>query len=144
MLYLYFDGLCLPRNPGGVACYGFIIYEDRRKPVQGYGLAAKPWSDEATNNVAEYTGLMKGLEWVVESRPGGDLVVRGDSRLVIMQMKGEFKVRSKRLLPLYRRCKELEAKLGKVTYEWVPREENREADRLSERAYREFMERGQL
>lgn len=144
MLYLYFDGLCLPKNPRGVACYGFVIYDNGLKLAQGYGLAAEPWSDGATNNVAEYMGLMKGLEWVVENRPGMDLVVRGDSRLVIMQMRGEFKVKSKRLLPLYRRCKELEARLGEVTYEWVPREENREADRLSEMAYKEFMERGRL
>ncbi len=121
-----------------------MIYDNGLKLAQGYGLAAEPWSDGATNNVAEYMGLMKGLEWVVENRPGMDLVVRGDSRLVIMQMRGEFKVKSKRLLPLYRRCKELEARLGEVTYEWVPREENREADRLSEMAYKEFMERGRL
>lgn len=144
MLYLYFDGLCLPKNPGGVACYGFVIYEDGRKLAQGYGLAAEPWSSEATSNVAEYYGLMKGLEWLVENRPGESLRVRGDSKLVIMQMKGEFKVRSRRLLPFYKRCKELEARLGKVAYEWIPRGENEEADRLSERAYREFMERARL
>jgi len=142
MIYVYFDGLCLPRNPGGIACYSFIIYEDGRRLKSGYGLAAKPWSSEATNNVAEYVGLLKGLEWASKNRPNEDVVVRGDSRLVIMQMAGKFKVRSKRLKPLFEKCKALESKLGKVNYEWVPREMNREADRLTERAYREFIRLG--
>jgi len=144
MIYLYFDGLCLPKNPGGVACYGFVVYENGKELSRGYGLAARPWSEEATNNVAEYVGLLKGLEWISRNRPKEDVTVRGDSRLIVMQMAGKFKVRSKRLRPLHERCKMLESKLGNVVYEWVPRETNREADRLTEEAYREFTGRGRL
>ena len=144
MIYLYFDGLCLPKNPGGVACYGFVVYENGKELSRGYGLAARPWSEEATNNVAEYVGLLKGLEWISRNRPKEDVTVRGDSRLIVMQMAGKFKVRSKRLRPLHERCKMLESKLGNVVYEWVPREMNREADRLTEEAYRKFIGQGRL
>jgi dTDP-4-dehydrorhamnose reductase len=58
----YFDGLCEP-NPGGVATYGFVVKKDGKKVHEGHGLAGTPKTPQATNNVAEYTGLIKALEW---------------------------------------------------------------------------------
>lgn len=142
MIALYFDGLCLPRNPGGVACYAFIIYMNGKKVKASSGLAARPWSEEATNNVAEYTGLLKGLRWLSNNPnllSGQEVIVRGDSRLVIMQMKGEFKVRSARLLGLYNKCRKLVSKIGKVRFEWIPRSENEEADKLTKLAYKRYI-----
>ena len=65
-IQVYFDGLCQPYNPGGIACYAFVILTKKGHEHSEYGLAAEPFSDSATNNVAEYTGIIKALEWLLE------------------------------------------------------------------------------
>lgn len=133
---VYFDGLCQPVNPGGIACYAFLIKRDGKTVHKERGLAAEPFSKEATNNAAEYTALIKALEWLVDNGLQSETVrARGDSRLVTSQMKGEFKVKAKSVIPLFQKAALLRAKFSKITFEWVPREQNREADKLSEAAY---------
>jgi ribonuclease HI len=139
MLNAYFDGLCEPRNPGGVATYGFVVLRDGKRIHEGHGLAATPYSEGATNNVAEYTGVLRALEWILsqglEKEP---LHVRGDSDLIIRQIKGEYKVKSPLLAPLYSQVRALLPRFSSLTFEWVPREENRDADRLTNLAYAEY------
>ena len=137
MIEAYFDGLCEP-NPGGVATYGFLIKRDGKKIDEGHGLAGTPKTPRATNNVAEYTGLIKALEWLVAHKIKDPVVVRGDSDLVIRQVKGEFKVKSALLAPLHAQVKELLEKLPGVSFEWVQRERNADADRLTNLAYAEY------
>lgn len=137
MIEAYFDGLCEP-NPGGVATYGFVIKKDGKKVHEGHGLAGTPKSPQATNNVAEYTGLLKVLEWLALQKGTGPIVVRGDSDLIIKQVKGLYKVKSGLLAPLHSRAKELLGQLPDVTVEWVPRERNADADRLTNLAYAEY------
>jgi ribonuclease HI len=142
VITLYFDGLCLPRNPRGIACYAFIVYINDKRVKASSGLAARPWSEEATNNVAEYTGLLKGLKWLLDNPKlllGQEVIVKGDSKLVIMQMRGEYKVRSARLLGLYNKCKELISRIGEVKFEWIPRSKNEETDRLTKLAYERYI-----
>ncbi|MCD6324609.1 MAG: ribonuclease HI family protein [Desulfurococcales archaeon] len=137
----YFDGLCEPVNPGGVATYGYVIYgADGEVVAEGYGIAAVGmFGDYATNNVAEYSGVIALLRRLKEIGARNPLV-RGDSRLVIKQLSGEFRVRSPRLQHLFTEAKALLDELsGEV--EWVPRERNVEADRLSRVAYEEFVKR---
>lgn len=126
-------------NPGGVATYGFVIYiEPRIEVSQGYGVAAVGYrSDYATNNVAEYWGAIKALN-ELKKLEAIQPILRGDSKLVIKHLKGEWRVRSPKLKPLYLRAKELVDEL-KAMPEWVPREENEEADRLSRLALKEFI-----
>lgn len=136
---IHFDGLCLPRNPGGVATYGFVAKRGAKILHEEGGLAAPPYSPEATNNVAEYTGVLKALEWAVnEGLTSDKLLVRGDSELVIRQLKGEYKVKSPSIVNLYNRVRELAGKFNSITFEWIPREKNMEADALTNRAYAEF------
>jgi ribonuclease HI len=137
MIEAFFDGLCEP-NPGGVATYGFVIKRDGKKVHEGHGLAGTPKTPQATNNVAEYTGLIKALEWLVGQKTKDPVVVRGDSDLIIKQVKGEYKVKSGLLAPLHARAKELLGKLPGVSIEWVQRERNSEADRLTNLAYAEY------
>ena len=135
-LQVYFDGLCQPVNPGGIACYAFLIKSGDRTVYKERGLAAKPFSKEATNNVAEYTALIKALEWLAANKSEQQAVrVKGDSRLVISQMRGEFKVKAKAIMPLFQKAALLKNRFSDIEFQWVPREENREADRLSEEAY---------
>jgi probable phosphoglycerate mutase len=87
----------------------------------------------ATNNVAEYSGLIAALQWALahgESR----LRVRMDSELVIKQMRGEYKVKHAGLQPLHAEARQLVGRLGHVTFEHVRREQNKVADGLSNRA----------
>lgn len=107
----------------------------------GYGIVGEPFSKDSTNNVAEYTALIKALEWLASNNLDSDTIkVVGDSKLVISQLEGQFKVKSKRILPLYRRARELKESFKNLEFRLVPREENKEADGLTNRAYREVLE----
>ena len=137
-IYLNFDGLCEPVNPGGIATYGVIVRRGKVHLLEDSGLAfAKPWSDEASNNVAEYSALIKGLEWLkANDFFGSQIIVRGDSSLVINQINGKFKVKAKRILELNKRAKDLIQQFRNLKFDWVDRSQNKEADRLSREAYR--------
>jgi ribonuclease HI len=137
MIEAYFDGLCEP-NPGGVATYGFVVKRDGKTVDQGHGLAGTPKTPNSTNNVAEYTGLLRLLEWIRDHKIKDEVLVRGDSDLVIKQVKGEYKVKSPLLAPLHAKVRELADVLPKVRFEWVQRERNADADRLTNLAYAEY------
>lgn len=128
----YFDGLCEPINPGGIATFGYVIYINEIKYI-GYGLAAEPFSINSTNNVAEYKGiicLMQRMLLLNVTEP----IIMGDSQLVIKQINGEYKVKSHRIKPLYEKAMELKKELRAIV-KWIPREYNKEADKLSRIAY---------
>jgi ribonuclease HI len=84
----------------------------------------------ATNNVAEYSGLLAALHWAIE-HGARVLHVRADSELIVKQMRGEYKVKHPGLKPLYQEACALARRIGRVTFTHVRREENKEADRLS-------------
>jgi len=140
VIYLNFDGLCEPKNPGGVATYGFVIRDENGKIIcEGKGvIGAGFMGDDVTNNVAEYTALIKALECLNKNNLNDKVVIMGDSQLVIKQLKGEYKVRSERIRPLFEKAKKL---LEGLDYElvWVPRRLNEYADELSREAFREFV-----
>jgi probable phosphoglycerate mutase len=87
----------------------------------------------ATNNVAEYRGLIAALEWA-RARGVPGLHVRSDSLLLVQQMLGRFKVRHPGLQPLYAQARLLAHAIGRVTFEHVRRESNAHADRLANAA----------
>ncbi len=84
----------------------------------------------ATNNVAEYRGLLAALRWARDRRLTA-LRVRSDSELLVKQMKGIYRVKNPGLQPLYQEARRLVGEIGRVTFEHVRREENKEADRLA-------------
>ena len=84
----------------------------------------------ATNNVAEYNGLLAALQWAVD-HDCRRIRIRADSELLVRQMRGEYKVKNPGLQPLYVRARLLAAQLDEVRFEHVRREFNTEADRLS-------------
>jgi ribonuclease HI len=87
----------------------------------------------ATNNVAEYSGLVAALTWASEQ--GLDsLHIRSDSELLVKQMRGEYRVKNPGLLPLYDTAKRLAREIGRVQFEHVRRELNKDADRLANEA----------
>ena len=87
----------------------------------------------ATNNVAEYTGLLAALRWAA----GNDIArlhIRSDSELLVKQMKGLYRVKNAGLQPLYEEAVSLARRIGRVTFEHVRREFNKDADRLANEA----------
>jgi ribonuclease HI len=84
----------------------------------------------ATNNVAEYNGLLAALKWAVD-HGHRDVHIRSDSELLVKQMRGEYRVKNEGLQPLVVRARLLLMELGEVRFEHVRREMNKEADRLS-------------
>jgi ribonuclease HI len=94
----------------------------------------------ATNNVAEYNGLLAALHWAVD-HDVRDLRIRSDSELLVRQMLGQYKVKHPGLQPLAARARLLLMQLGRVTFEHVRREQNVAADRLSNIAMDEAEER---
>ncbi|HYB78754.1 MAG TPA: ribonuclease HI [Thermoplasmata archaeon] len=133
---VHFDGACQPPGSEGVAGWGFVIdgpglhYED-------FGLATRPYSPHSTNNVAEYVGAIRALEQLRSIGYSGDVVVEGDSQLVIRQMNGEYEVRKEHLKAYHEWLRRLAEGFVKVEFRWVPREENTLADALSKRAVEE-------
>lgn len=130
---IYFDGLTEPRNPGGYGTYGFVVKADGRTVRRGRGFIGK--GPEITNNRCEYIALLKALEYVKENFPHAAVKCYGDSLLVINQMKGIWNVKNKALMELWLRASDIASSLPHVEFEWIPREENEEADALSREAY---------
>ena len=84
-----------------------------------------------TNNVAEYRGLIAGLEAAADLAPGADVQVRMDSKLVVEQMSGRWQIKHPAMRPLASQASAAARRLGRVSYEWVPRAQNAHADRLA-------------
>ena len=141
MIEVYFDGLCQPINPGGISCYAFLVKSGGRTIYSDYGIAVEPFSQDSTNNVAEYTALVKALQWLLEKNLGTTKVeVKSDSQLIVNQLTGDYKVKSKRIMSLYKQVLLLKSKFQDIQIKWVPREKNKEADTLTNKAYNKALQ----
>src|SRR5215475_2522437 len=124
-------------NPG-LAGYGAVVRDARTGEVLTE--VSEPIG-HATNNVAEYRGLVAGLRAAAKLAPGADTEVRMDSRLVVEQMSGRWKIKHPDLRALAEQASQAARALGRVTYTWVPRERNTHADRLANEAMDAVSER---
>ena len=86
-----------------------------------------------TNNVAEYRALIAALEWARRNEHRA-IHVRSDSQLLVQQMLGAYRVKNPGLLPLHAEARRLQRDIGHVTFEYVPRAQNADADRLANEA----------
>jgi ribonuclease HI len=147
-----FLGQCLPRNPGGIACYAYIIRNKEGQLLcESCGLAAEPNSPSSTNSIANYTALIRALEWLIKNGYSNDIIkIYGNSKLVISQInEGEVAaIRSstnennisKSTLPLYMKVMKLKSKFYYISFELNNDNENRlvddkEVEELSVLAY---------
>ncbi len=116
-------------NPGP-AGYGAVVLD----PETGEALAeAAEFIGTATNNVAEYKGLVAGLRAAHALDPQARIRVRMDSKLVVEQMSGRWKIKHPDMKPLAAEAGSVFPS-GQVTYEWIPRAQNKHADRLANEA----------
>lgn len=134
-----FLGQCLPRNPGGIACYAYIIRNKEGHLLhESCGLAAEPNSPSSTNGVATYTALIRALEWLIKNGYSNDIIkVYGNSKLVISQInEGEVGAISstnknnisKNTLPLYAKVMKLKPKFYYISFELNNDNDNRHID----------------
>jgi probable phosphoglycerate mutase len=124
MIVAYIDGGA--RGNPGPAGYGVRIEQEDGTLVEEFGDAI----GVATNNVAEYRGLLAALEWA-RAHGHRNVTVRSDSLLLVQQMAGRFKVKNAGLQPLHAKATLLAHAIGSVTFEHVRRESNTRADHLA-------------
>jgi ribonuclease HI len=127
----YVDGGA--RGNPGPAGFGVRIEQPDGTPIEEFSDAI----GTATNNVAEYRGLLAALEWA-KAHAIRELLVRSDSLLLVQQMLGNYKVKNAGLLPLHAKAQLLTHEIGHVRFEHVGRAKNAHADRLANAA----MDRG--
>jgi ribonuclease HI len=145
-LFVNCDGLCEPVNPAGIACYGFVVKEEKDKVLhREYGLvnSVRPFSPETNNNTAECGSAIKAMEWLVENGYANDnrdyeILIRGDCQLIVKKLKSiNYSPSAARMNPLYERAVVLQSKFGPdgIAFEWIKRDQNMEADKLAKEAY---------
>jgi len=115
-------------NPGSAA-WGVVVMDAQGRAVEGFAGAI----GRATNNVAEYTALLEALA-IALARDADDVELLADSELVVKQVRGEYKVRHPDLIPLHAEAVRRIAKFRKFKIGHVRRDENKDADKLVNRA----------
>ena len=118
------DGSCIP-NPGNMAI-GVVIYRDGELWKKISELIGR-----GTNNIAEYSAVIRGLE-EIKDMPADSVQLYCDSQLIVKQLNGQFKVKDKKMIPLYERIQELIKEINApVFFIWNRREDNQLADQLA-------------
>ena len=145
-LFVNFDGLCEPANPAGIPCYGFVVKDETAMlSYREYGLvnSVTPFSPQADSNAAEYGSAIRAMEWLAENGYAIDnddyeVLVRGDSQLIMRKLRSsDYSPRAARISSLYDKAIVLKSKFApdSIKFEWIKRDENREADKLAKEAY---------
>ena len=119
-------------NPGISGC-GYVICSSVEVEEPPLISGSEYLGDKQTNNYAEYSGLIKGLEAAL-SQGLTNLKIEGDSILVIKQMLGEWKVKSPNIQPLYSKAKSLLSQIKTYSLTHIPRAKNKQADALANEA----------
>jgi ribonuclease HI len=123
---IYTDGGS--RGNPGPAAYAYVIKRPEEPDIEEMGCLG-----QTTNNIAEYTGLVKALEHAKELG-GKKLIVNSDSELMVKQMNGQYKVKNAGLAPLYQRAAALRKQFEAVTIKHIYRDQNAQADALCNEA----------
>lgn len=135
-IHCYWDGCCEPCNPGGTAAFGAVIYNDGQRVWECSRIfrPKRGREKETSNNVAEYLGFKAILRELIRRKWNHRVIVcYGDSRLVVKQMSGKWRIRAGHYVPHAKACKTLMKRFRNMKLEWIPREKNTIADELSKR-----------
>ena len=132
-LIVYCDGAA--RGNPGPAGIGVVVTNEKGRTVAEIAEAIGP----ATNNVAEYTAAIVGLR-EAKKRKARRVLVRSDSRLLVEQLSGRFRVKNPTLQRLHTEARGLVRGFERVDFEHVPREDNADADRLANEAVDAWLE----
>lgn len=124
---IYADGGS--RGNPGIAGAGCALFNEQGTEID----CDRVWCGHQTNNFAEYTGMIRGMELALQNDVT-DLVVRLDSKLAVEQMSGNWKVKNANIKPLFEKAYNLKEKFNKIEFQHVPREKNKRADQLANEA----------
>ncbi|HMD77089.1 MAG TPA: ribonuclease HI family protein [Terracidiphilus sp.] len=131
----WFDGCCEPKNPGGHAAWGAVLHVNGESVYRAGGYCGV--GPAMSNNVAEYSAFIAVATECLKY-PGFALI-RGDSKLVVMQLNGRWKVHGGLYLPFYKQAKALWDKLkNRAHLAWIPREQNDICDVLSKKVLKDM------
>jgi ribonuclease HI len=133
-LTIYTDGASR-NNPGEAGAGVYIL----RRGAAFVKIAR--YLGRTTNNIAEYTAAIIGLEHAL-SVGASKVRLCADSELLVKQLNGQYKVKNEGLKPLHAKAKELIARIGSVEVQYIPREQNKEADALANKAIDEKIQSG--
>ena len=111
-----------------------MVYDSSGKIAEGNDVVG----DDVSNNFAEYSALVAALNELLRRGLTKDVTIRSDSKLLVNQMIGKWKRKKGGYLEKYEEASELAKKFERLTFEWIPREENGEADLLSRVAYERY------
>jgi ribonuclease HI len=137
MLICYFDGACEPRNPGGNMGIGAVVTVNDEEVLFEHSVYV-PAKPSNSNNVAEYSGFIAILKWLKENGKQESYIhIKGDSKLVIEQMKGNWRMKAGRYMAYAHEAKSLLKEFKNITLQWIPREQNGIADELSKKPMKE-------
>lgn len=132
MITAFFDGACEPMNPGGNMGIGAIIYGTEKEGILLEHHRGVPAGPGNTNNVSEYLALIAILDFLLEQGLHERRIsIKGDSMLVVNQMKGLWRMKQGAYLKHAKDAKLKMAKFKCLSINWVPREQNDVADVLS-------------
>ena len=130
MIEGWFDGCCEPKNPGGHAAWGAAVHVDGVSVYREGGYCG--FGPKMSNNVAEYSAFCAVAKECM--RHTGPIWIRGDSKLVVMQITGRWKIHGGFYVPFYQEAKALWASVrDRARLTWIPREENDICDVLSKK-----------
>jgi len=133
VLTIFTDGAA--RGNPGEGGFGVIIKDPDGNIMEGIG----GYLGITTNNYAEYSALIAALKSSMKYNPDR-IEIYSDSQLLVRQLNGLYRVKSKSLLPLYNEARDLISSIGNVIIFYIPREKNREADALANKAVDEKVE----
>ena len=133
MITVYFDGACWPHNPGGHIGWGYLIYEIRQnKPVWLHEDCGYQPAGETSNNLAEYLAVYHALAYLIANDlHRKKILVSGDSKLVIKQLKGQWRINQGVYTYVADRAKALLSQFDQIKFKWIPRNCNNQADLLT-------------
>lgn len=135
MIRINFDGACGPKNPGGRCGGGAVIIKDNEILAEIFDEYIPFNKQETSNNLGEYYGLLKALQFLVNSNLQDETVdVYGDSNLVISQMQGKWRIKNGIYKDIAWKTRLYSKKFKFIRFNWIPREENEWADALSKKA----------
>ena len=129
MIELYFDGGCGPKNPGGIATFGFHVQKDGKTIYSAHGIMEE---EKTSNNVAEYGALIMGLLYLLNNDYADQQIkVIGDSKLVISQMFRHWKIKKGLYTKYALYARDLLVHFSNIEGKLVPRRYNSHADSLT-------------
>jgi len=136
-VHLYIDGAA--RGNPGPAGIGVVILDENNNKIKDF----YKFIGNATNNIAEYNALVYGLQEVI-ALGAKEVVINLDSELIARQLKGDYRVKNAGIKPLFEQAVHMFNNLDKVEVKHIDREQNKEADKLANKAINLSGLRGQV